>query len=68
MTPSHCKTLKPLNAASPFTLSPILRHTPWSTFKMPNLIIALETGTAPSLDYALPWDPVRQRQNLSGDR
>lgn len=51
-----CYTLGP----AAFTLSPTLRHTPWSTFKIPNLIIALETGTAPSLDYALPWDPVRR--------
>ena len=27
------------------------RHAPWSTFKMPNLLIALETGAASSLDH-----------------
>lgn len=39
------------------------RHAPWSTFKIPNLLIALETGTAPSLDAWRDWDPVRRPPN-----
>ena len=33
------------------------RHGPYSTFKIPNLLIALETGAAESLETELPWDP-----------
>lgn len=33
------------------------RRTPWSTFKIPNLIIALETGATESLETDLPWNP-----------
>ena len=36
------------------------RHAPWSTFKIPNLLIALETGVAQGLDSARRWDPVRR--------
>jgi beta-lactamase class D len=36
------------------------QHTPWSSFKIPNLLIALETGVAPTLDHPLPWDPKRR--------
>jgi beta-lactamase class D len=36
------------------------RHTPWSTFKIANLLIALETGVAPDLDYRIAYDPVRR--------
>ncbi|MFN3169339.1 MAG: penicillin-binding transpeptidase domain-containing protein [Hyphomicrobiales bacterium] len=32
------------------------RHAPWSTFKIPNLIIALERGFTPDLDTVRPWD------------
>lgn len=32
------------------------RKAPWSTFKIPNLLIALETGAAPSLDAWREWD------------
>ncbi|MEP3279891.1 MAG: penicillin-binding transpeptidase domain-containing protein [Stappiaceae bacterium] len=32
------------------------RHTPWSTFKIPNLLLALETGVAPSLDARRTWN------------
>lgn len=32
------------------------RHSPWSTFKVPNLLIALESGVASSLEYAKGWD------------
>lgn len=32
------------------------RHAPWSTFKIPNLIIALESGFTPDLDTVRPWD------------
>lgn len=35
------------------------RHAPWSTFKIPNLLIALETGVAQGLDHPLPFDPAR---------
>ncbi|MEE4296996.1 MAG: penicillin-binding transpeptidase domain-containing protein, partial [Wenzhouxiangella sp.] len=31
------------------------RHRPFSTFKIPNLVIALETGVALSLDDQRPW-------------
>ena len=37
--------------------APDERRGPWSTFKIPNLVIALETGAAESLDTELPWDP-----------
>lgn len=33
------------------------RRGPWSTFKIPNLLIALETGAAQSLETQLPWNP-----------
>ncbi|MCR9137489.1 MAG: penicillin-binding transpeptidase domain-containing protein [Alphaproteobacteria bacterium] len=36
------------------------RHAPWSTFKIPNLLIALETGIAPSLEAERQWDPARR--------
>lgn len=32
------------------------RHAPWSTFKIPNLIIALESGFTPDLDTLRSWD------------
>ena len=32
------------------------RYTPWSTFKIPNLILALETNAAPNLDHKIIWD------------
>jgi beta-lactamase class D len=32
------------------------RHAPWSTFKIPNLIIALESGFTADLDTMHPWD------------
>lgn len=38
------------------------RRTPWSTFKIPNLILALETRVADDLDHALPWDSQRHPQ------
>ena len=34
------------------------RHPPFSTFKIPNLLIALETDTASGLEHKLPYDPV----------
>ncbi len=37
-----------------------LRHTPWSTFKIPNLLIALETGIAQGLDHRRIWDTRRR--------
>lgn len=33
-----------------------VRHAPWSTFKIPNLLIALETGVAPDANAARQWD------------
>lgn len=36
------------------------RHAPWSSFKIPNLIIALETGAARDLDHERLWDPARR--------
>lgn len=33
------------------------RHTPWSTFKIPHLLIALETGAARGLDERIEWSP-----------
>jgi len=35
-------------------------RTPWSTFKIPNLLIALDTGAAESLDHSIDWDPERR--------
>lgn len=35
---------------------PDRRHGPWSTFKIANLVIALETGAAQSLETDLPWN------------
>lgn len=32
------------------------RHAPWSTFKIPNLLIALETGVSRSLAHERVWD------------
>lgn len=36
------------------------RHAPWSSFKIPNLLIALETGVAAGLEAARRWDPARR--------
>lgn len=36
------------------------RHGPWSSFKIPNLLIALETGVAGGLDAERAWDPSRR--------
>ena len=36
------------------------RHAPWSTFKIPNLLIALETGVVPDLDTMTAWDRERR--------
>ncbi len=36
------------------------RHTPFSTFKIPNLLIALETGVESSLDAHRDWDSDRR--------
>ena len=36
------------------------RHTPWSSFKIPNLLIALETGIAANLEAARAWDAGRR--------
>lgn len=32
------------------------QHAPWSTFKIPNLLIALETGVSSSLTHERVWD------------
>lgn len=37
-----------------------VRHPPFSSFKIPNLLIALETGVAHSLDHERVWDPQRR--------
>lgn len=36
------------------------RHAPWSTFKIPNLVIALETGAAQDLETTRVWDQERR--------
>jgi beta-lactamase class D len=36
------------------------RHSPFSTFKIPNLLIAIETGVAPSLAAWRDWNPRRR--------
>ncbi len=36
------------------------RRRPYSTFKIPNLLIALETGVEASLDATREWDPSRR--------
>lgn len=36
------------------------RHAPWSTFKIPNLLIALETGIAADLSAARAWNQTRR--------
>lgn len=36
------------------------RHCPWSSFKIPNTLIALETGVADGLDFRIPYDPARR--------
>lgn len=36
------------------------RHPPFSSFKIPNLMIALETGIASSLDHVRKWDQKRR--------
>lgn len=36
------------------------RFAPWSTFKIPNLVIALETGIARDLDHERRWDQSRR--------
>lgn len=39
---------------------PDTRYTPWSTFKIPNSLIALETGVVGSVDVQRTWDPTRR--------
>ncbi|MEM1047464.1 MAG: penicillin-binding transpeptidase domain-containing protein [Pseudomonadota bacterium] len=36
------------------------RHTPWSSFKIVNFLIALESGAVPSADAVFPWDSTRR--------
>ena len=36
-----------------------IRHRPWSSFKIPHLLIALETGAASSLAETIEWDSTR---------
>ncbi|WP_299649338.1 penicillin-binding transpeptidase domain-containing protein [uncultured Tateyamaria sp.] len=36
------------------------RHAPWSTFKIPNTLIALETGAAAGIDHWRDWDPAQR--------
>ena len=35
------------------------RMSPFSTFKVPNSLIALETGAIPGTDYRMKWDSIR---------
>lgn len=56
----HALDLKTGRAASVNAMLLDQRHPPWSSFKIPNLIIALETGAALDLDHARRWD--RQRR------
>ena len=54
---------KDLSTGSVFAYRPEavdVRHPPFSTFKIPNLLIALETGVARSLDHERVWDPQRR--------
>lgn len=37
-----------------------VRQVPYSTFKIPNLLIALDSGAAKSLDDRVDWDPDRR--------
>ena len=43
---------------APATLD--VRRSPFSTFKIPNLLIALDTGVAESLDHRIEWDPAHR--------
>lgn len=43
--------------------SPHERRAPWSTFKIPNLLLALETKTAMGLDHPIDWDRTRRFAN-----
>lgn len=36
------------------------QHPPWSTFKIPHFLIALETGAVSSSEEVLPWNPHRR--------
>lgn len=36
-----------------------LRHSPYSTFKIPHTLIALETGAVKSIDERIEWDQVK---------
>jgi beta-lactamase class D len=36
------------------------RHPPFSSFKIPNMLIALETGTVEGLESPIPYDPTRR--------
>lgn len=36
------------------------RHAPWSTFKIPHFLIALETAAVPSSAEVLRWDPKKR--------
>lgn len=40
--------------------APDRRRTPWSSFKIPHLVLALETGAVESLDTVFAWDPARR--------
>lgn len=37
-----------------------VRHAPWSTFKIPNFLIALETGVVSDIDDVSAWDQSRR--------
>jgi beta-lactamase class D len=49
-----------LRTGAPFRVNPAgcaTRHSPFSTFKIPSSLIALETGVVASPDERWPWDP-----------
>lgn len=35
------------------------RHAPWSTFKIPHFLIALDTGAVASADETIRWNPIK---------
>ncbi len=43
------------------------RFAPASTFKIPNMLIALETGVASGPDFLIPWDGKRPDQGPPGE-
>lgn len=46
---------------------PVLRHRPGSTFKIPNSLIALETGAVKSENDTIEWDGMKRRKEWDAD-